>query len=109
MVGRARHQLVELDAESQQLATPAYQEPPEEYAARFIKEDTTTSGNWGGVYGKDGYALCNYNGAEGDKKSLPRRSNSRPLSGSASAYAVANTSAKPVMVRSGARISWLIV
>jgi hypothetical protein len=51
--------------------TPVYQEPPEVYAARFIKQDTTTSGNWGGVYGKDGYALCNYNGAEGDKKSLP--------------------------------------
>jgi hypothetical protein len=51
--------------------TPPYQEPPEEYAARFIKQDTITSGNWGGVYGKDGYALCNYNGADGDKKSLP--------------------------------------
>jgi hypothetical protein len=51
--------------------TPIYQEPPEEYAARFIKQDSTTSGNWGGVYGKDGYALCNYQGESGDKKSLP--------------------------------------
>ncbi|HEY4416435.1 MAG TPA: alpha-L-rhamnosidase C-terminal domain-containing protein [Verrucomicrobiae bacterium] len=51
--------------------TTAYQEPAEVYAAQFIKEDSTTSGNWGGVYGKDGYVLCNYNGKGSDKKSLP--------------------------------------
>ena len=33
--------------------------------------DSTTSGNWGGVYGKDGYVLCNYNGNGHDQKSLP--------------------------------------
>ncbi|MCX6327191.1 MAG: hypothetical protein NT144_11160 [Bacteroidia bacterium] len=51
--------------------TPVYNEPKEQYAARYIKKDSTTSGNWGGVYGKDGYVLCNYNGDGTDKKSLP--------------------------------------
>jgi alpha-L-rhamnosidase len=51
--------------------TPVYIEPREQYAARLIKKDSLTSGNWGGVYGKDGYALCNYNGDGTDKKSLP--------------------------------------
>lgn len=45
---------------SYQGTTPAYHAPAETYAARFIKEDTTTSGNWGGVYGKDGYLLCHH-------------------------------------------------
>jgi hypothetical protein len=51
--------------------TPVYNEPKEQYAALYIKKDSTTSGNWGGVYGKDGYVLCNYNGDGTDKKSLP--------------------------------------
>ena len=51
--------------------TPVYREPPETYAGRFIQLDATTCGNWGGVYGKDGYVLCNYNGKSGDKQSLP--------------------------------------
>jgi hypothetical protein len=52
-------------------STPAYSPPSEQYAAQFIKEDSTTGGNWGGVYGKDGYVLCNYSGNGKDKKSLP--------------------------------------
>ncbi len=52
-------------------ATPAYAEPPELYGGTFVKVDSTTSGNWGGVYGKDGYILCNYNGNGNDAKSLP--------------------------------------
>ncbi|MEI7909247.1 MAG: alpha-L-rhamnosidase C-terminal domain-containing protein [Verrucomicrobiota bacterium] len=48
--------------------TPTYQPPVETYAARFVKQDTTTSGNWGGVYGKDGYLLCH---AAGNDKTLP--------------------------------------
>ena len=52
-------------------STPVYNAPPEQYATRFVKEDSTTSGNWGGVYGKDGYVLCDYNGNGNDKKSLP--------------------------------------
>lgn len=51
--------------------TPAYNEPPLKYAAESLKPDTTTGGDWGGVYGKDGYVLCNYNGEGRDEKSLP--------------------------------------
>lgn len=51
--------------------TPAYHEPPEEYSGRFLKQDATTSGDWGGVYGADGYVLCNYDRERGDRKSLP--------------------------------------
>ena len=51
--------------------TPVYQEQPETYAARFIKTDTITRGNWGGKYGRAGFILCNYNGDGTDKKSLP--------------------------------------
>lgn len=40
--------------------TPTYTPPVVKYAAKFIKEDAKTSGNWGGVYGKDGYLLCHY-------------------------------------------------
>ena len=51
--------------------TPAYVEPPVKYAAESLKPDTTTSGDWGGAYGKDGYVLCNYHGEKRDEKSLP--------------------------------------
>ncbi len=51
--------------------TPSYEEPPVEYPAKFIKQDTATSGNWGGVYGRDGYVLCSYNGAGSDVRVLP--------------------------------------
>ena len=51
--------------------TPIYNEPTEQFAAQFIKVDTITSGNWGGVFGKEGYVLCNYNGDSTDKRSLP--------------------------------------
>ena len=52
-------------------STPPYIAPAAQYAAQFIKEDAATSGNWGGVYGKDGFVLCNYNGNSSDKSSLP--------------------------------------
>jgi alpha-L-rhamnosidase len=51
--------------------TPVYNEPQLLFAGKFVKTDTITSGNWGGVYGKDGYSLCNYNGDGTDKRSLP--------------------------------------
>ena len=51
--------------------TPVYSEPLESWPARFIGEDSTTSGNWGKVYGKEGYVLCNYNGNRSDRKKLP--------------------------------------
>ena len=51
--------------------TPWYSEPSGLYAGRYIGMDSTTSGDWGGVYGKDGYLLCNYNGNGSDKSNLP--------------------------------------
>jgi hypothetical protein len=51
--------------------TPGYKEPPYKYAASFIKEDSTTSGNWGGVYGAKGYILCNYSDSTNDLRKLP--------------------------------------
>ena len=53
---------------------PPYQEPPETYAGRFIKEDSTTHGSWGGIYGKEGHALCNYDGTSTPKVTTDRRS-----------------------------------
>ena len=52
-------------------STPQYMEPVEQFSATFVKEDSVTSGNWGNVYGKDGYVLINYNGEDSDKKFLP--------------------------------------
>jgi hypothetical protein len=52
-------------------STPAYYEPLEKYAGQFVKQNLTTRGNWGGVYGKDGYVLCNYLGDGKDAKRLP--------------------------------------
>jgi alpha-L-rhamnosidase len=51
--------------------TPAYKEQDWSYPARYVGIDSVTSGNWGGVYGKDGYTLCNYYGSSKDKQSLP--------------------------------------
>ena len=51
--------------------TPQYTELANFYPAHYIGMDSTTRGDWGGVYGKDGYVLCNYNGNGKDKKSLP--------------------------------------
>jgi alpha-L-rhamnosidase len=51
--------------------TPAYLEPPVEYAGRFLGSDASTGGDWGGAYGKDGFVLCNYEGRGVDKRSLP--------------------------------------
>jgi hypothetical protein len=50
---------------------PIYREPPEKYAASFLKLDSKTIGNWGGVYGKNGYILCNYDGGGKDRIVLP--------------------------------------
>jgi alpha-L-rhamnosidase len=51
--------------------TPQYTELTEVYPAKCIGIDSLTSGNWGKVYGKDGYVLCNYNGNGSDIKLLP--------------------------------------
>lgn len=42
---------------------------PFDYPVGFVKEDSKTSGNWGGVYGSEGYMLFNY--GQGDKGELP--------------------------------------
>ena len=52
-------------------ATPSSVQPPAIFPARFVGEDARTSGNWGGVYGTDGYVLCNYQGNGSDKVMLP--------------------------------------
>ena len=51
--------------------TPLYSEPVVVYPAQYVGIDSITGGDWGGVYGKDGFVLCNYNGNGSDKKSLP--------------------------------------
>ncbi|MBC6111307.1 hypothetical protein ACFOG5_08990 [Pedobacter fastidiosus] len=51
--------------------TPRYYEAKEIFESKFTGIDTTTHGNWGKTYGKDGYILCNYEGNGIDKKSLP--------------------------------------
>ncbi|MBT4511143.1 MAG: hypothetical protein HOC20_02865 [Chloroflexi bacterium] len=52
-------------------ATPSYDAGPYVYRAPFIKLDKKTQGNWGGVYGKDGYALLNYHGVSKHQVTLP--------------------------------------
>ena len=51
--------------------TPFYKKLPWKYAATFVKEDSVTSGNWGGVYGTMGYVLCNYVDTTRDLRRLP--------------------------------------
>ncbi len=47
------------------------------------KVDSTTSGNWGGVYGRDGFVLFNYDGPNKDRRQLPSYIESvRPSDGS---------------------------
>lgn len=52
-------------------STPSYIKPQVIFPALCVGEDAKTSGNWGGVYGKDGYVLCNYFGNGKDKIILP--------------------------------------
>lgn len=51
--------------------SPGYVEEPETYAAEYVKQDTATGGDWGGIYGTDGFILCNYHGGGSDKQRLP--------------------------------------
>ena len=41
------------------------------YPARFVKQDTQTGGNWGGVYGQDGWVLFSYDAPGKDLAHLP--------------------------------------
>lgn len=49
--------------------TPAPRNNEYIYPAEFLGRDNETKGNWGGVYGVDGYLLCSYDPA--DRRSLP--------------------------------------
>ncbi|MCI8360045.1 MAG: hypothetical protein HFE86_01745 [Clostridiales bacterium] len=51
--------------------TPEYIQPEYEYPAEFVGRDDSTKGNWGGVWGADGYVLCNYYGGGEDLRALP--------------------------------------
>lgn len=51
--------------------TPAYVPQPLVYSVKVAGQDSKTSGNWGGVYGRDGYVLFDYKGNEKPKESLP--------------------------------------
>ena len=50
--------------------TPDYVESEYVYPAEFVGTDTTTKGNWNGVYGSEGYLLPGYSGGE-DIRVLP--------------------------------------
>lgn len=51
--------------------SPSFSETVAAYEANFIGVDSATAGNWGGVYGNDGYLLCNYNGDGNHVNVLP--------------------------------------
>jgi alpha-L-rhamnosidase len=61
--------------------TPAYIPQRLKYSVKVIGQDAKTSGNWGGVYGRDGYALFDYEGSGKSKESLPHYVESVALSG----------------------------
>ena len=54
-------------------STPAYVAQPLVYPdpVKALSQDDTTSGNWGGVYGKDGYVLFGYDGNGTNREHLP--------------------------------------
>jgi hypothetical protein len=55
-------------------ATPDPKELAWDYRVKQVKADTTTRGNWGGKYGRDGFVLCNYDEVDGkpiDRRQLP--------------------------------------
>lgn len=41
------------------------------YSINSATQDDTSSGNWGGVYGSDGYVLFDYDGVGKDRRELP--------------------------------------
>ncbi len=51
--------------------TPAYIPQPLVYSVKVVGQDDKTSGNWGGVYGRDGCVLLDYDGNGKPKESLP--------------------------------------
>jgi alpha-L-rhamnosidase len=51
--------------------SPSFSQRPLTYAMIPAKEDVRSSGNWGGVYGRDGYVLFDYDGGDRDRLQLP--------------------------------------
>jgi hypothetical protein len=60
-----------LDVEYHGSREPAPRPEPYRYPMRFTARDLTTAGDWGGVYGRDGHVLFNYDGAGHDRSALP--------------------------------------
>ena len=54
-------------------STPAYAPQPLVYPdpVNALGQDDRTKGNWGGVYGKDGYVLFGYDGDKTNREQLP--------------------------------------
>ena len=50
---------------------PSFCQQPFVYPINSVREDVGSSGNWGGVYGRDGYILFDYDGAGKDRSQLP--------------------------------------
>ncbi len=53
-------------------STPPAGETAIVFPVRCLGEDRRTQGNWGGVHGRDGYVLPDYDGAGKDVRKLPR-------------------------------------
>ncbi|HTV53447.1 MAG TPA: alpha-L-rhamnosidase C-terminal domain-containing protein, partial [Terriglobia bacterium] len=70
--------------------TPAYVRQPLRYQVKEIRQDAATRGNWGGVYGRDGYSLFGYDGNGKAKESLPNYVESVTLSGGRYVHWVTN-------------------
>ena len=52
-------------------STPAVGETAIVFPVRCLGEDRHTRGNWGGVHGRDGYVLPDYDGVGKDVRKLP--------------------------------------
>ena len=52
--------------------TPDFVQTHTYYDASFLSEVSGIGGNWGRVFGKDGYVLFNYNGVGEDVRNLPK-------------------------------------
>ena len=51
--------------------TPSFTQEPLIYPLGSAREDIGTSGSWGGIYGRDGYVLFDYDGVKKDRRELP--------------------------------------
>lgn len=51
--------------------TPKFTDGPWQFPTTFVKEDRATGGNWGGKYGKDGWALFGSDGTNQPSLQLP--------------------------------------